>query len=84
MRHIIYMYTNKVNGKSYIGQTNNFERRHKQHLQDSYHIHQGHEVSHKLPFHAAIRKYGIDNFDITFLEDKEYENYELVNKAESN
>ena len=62
MIHYIYQYTNKINGKKYIGQTNNLSRRKKQHIQDSIHCHQGHESSYNLPFHCAIRKYGIDNF----------------------
>lgn len=82
MIHYIYMYTNLKNGKQYIGQTNNLERRKKQHLQDSIHTHAGHEISHDLPFHAAIRKYGIDNFKLEILEIIDTENWDDVNKLE--
>ena len=54
---IIYKYTNKVNGKSYIGQTTNPKARHIQHkntYEDSY-------------FHRAIKKYGFDNFQYEVL-----------------
>ena len=81
--HYIYCYTNKINNKKYIGQTNNLERRKKQHLQDSIHCHKGHEISHSLPFHAAIRKYGIDNFGFDILEIIDTDNWEDVNNIES-
>lgn len=83
MIHYIYKYTNKINNKQYIGQTNNIERRKKQHLQDSFHCHKGHEISHNLPFHSAVRKYGIDNFDFEILEIIDTEDWQEVNNLES-
>lgn len=83
MIHYIYCYTNKENNKQYIGQTNNVERRKKQHIQDSIHCHKGHEVSYNLPFHSAIRKYGIDNFTFEILEIVETDNWNEVNMLES-
>lgn len=50
---IIYKYTNKINGKVYIGQTVNEEKRKKEHR----------GAYGNYPFHRAIRKYGWDNFD---------------------
>lgn len=50
---IIYKYTNKINGKVYIGQTIDEKQRKKDHKRlkgDSY-------------FHRAIKKYGFENFD---------------------
>lgn len=84
MIHYIYCYTNILNNKKYIGQTNNLERRKKQHIQDSIHCHKGHEVSYNLPFHSAIRKYGIDNFNFEILEIIDTENWDDVNTLESN
>lgn len=83
MIHYIYCYTNKTNGKKYIGQTNNLNRRRKQHIQDSIHQHKGHEISYNLPFHAAIRKYGIDNFDFEILKVIDTEDWSIVNNLES-
>ena len=55
---IIYIATNKINGKSYIGQTiNSLKQRKKRHLWDA---------SNKrtiIYFHKALRKYGFNNFN---------------------
>ena len=61
----IYMYTNKINGKRYIGQTTNFNRRHREHIRAS--INENNKKEYNLPFHSAIRKYGIENFQIDIL-----------------
>ena len=83
MIHYIYCYTNKINNKKYVGQTNNVERRRKQHIQDSIYCHKGHETSYNLPFHAAIRKYGIDNFIFEIIEIIDTEDWSKVNELES-
>ena len=55
---LIYMYKNKINGKIYIGQTTcSLKKR----LYD--HLHQDGYID------RALRKYGIENFEITVLED---------------
>lgn len=82
MIHYIYCYTNLINNKKYVGQTNNLERRKKQHIQDSIHCHKGHEISHNLPFHAAIRKYGIENFNFEVLQTIDTEDWSIVNQLE--
>lgn len=53
---IVYIATNKVNGKVYIGQTiKTIARRKMQHLGDT-------KRGSRLPFHNAIRKYGKESF----------------------
>lgn len=63
---LIYKATNKINGKEYVGQTNNtLGERKKQHIQSALN-------SRKEPtnyFHKAIKKYGKDNFKWEILED---------------
>lgn len=59
MKGIIYKYTNKINGKAYIGQTVDSKNRHLKHLKSSYDKKQ---KDYGVYFHKAIRKYGIDNF----------------------
>lgn len=56
----IYMYVNKINGKYYIGQTKNFNRRHKEHIRTSH---------DKTPIDKAFNKYGEENFNIIILKE---------------
>ena len=61
MTGLIYKYTNKINKKIYIGQTRQqLERRHYKHLT---------QLNDNTYFHRAIKKYGIDNFDLEIVED---------------
>lgn len=58
MEGVIYKYTNKINGKVYIGQTIDEDRRiwnHKKAYGDTL-------------FHRAINKYGFDSFEYVILE----------------
>lgn len=63
----IYEYVNNINGKKYIGQTNDINRRKKQHLQDSYSNYD--DARYNQVIHQAIRKYGIQNFNFYILEE---------------
>lgn len=61
----IYLITNKVNGKMYVGQTSKTpEYRFKLHVEDSYKSDRYNSILHK-----AIRKYGEHNFKIDTLEE---------------
>lgn len=62
----IYMYKNKINGHMYIGLAKDAQRRYKDHQNASFNPK---HAEYDYPIHAAIRKYGLDNFDFIILED---------------
>lgn len=79
MKGYIYKFTNLINNKIYIGQTRQkLNNRYKQHL----------KAKDNYPIHAAIRKYGIENFSFTTIEIIEADSKELLidelNKLEIN
>lgn len=56
---IVYIFTNRINGKQYVGKTiQRFKRRLGQHLSVAKNF------GDNSIFHKAIRKYGIDMFDV--------------------
>ena len=55
----VYKFTNKINNKSYIGQSTNIERRYKEHKTK--------KCENSL-FHNAINEYGFENFDFAIIE----------------
>lgn len=62
----IYMATNTVNGKKYIGQTSkSVEKRWMQHIRNSEYEYR---YDYNCHFHRAIRKYGADKFIIDTIE----------------
>lgn len=61
----IYKYTNKINQKSYIGQSIQIEKRKKQHIQSAYNKN---HINYYSDFYKAIRNFGIENFDFEILE----------------
>lgn len=62
----IYKITNKINGKAYIGQSINIEKRWKNHKID-YLNKNSH--SYDYPLYRAFRKYGINNFTFEIIEE---------------
>lgn len=75
---IIYMFTNKVNNKKYIGQTISEKNRYYSHFYKG--------AKECQYFHAAISKYGKDNFDYEVLYRSELfedtkENKRLIKKT---
>ena len=62
----IYMYVNKINEHKYVGQAKDFNKRHKGHISESKNKNR---KEYNLPFNKAIRKYGIENFDIIILKE---------------
>lgn len=73
--YIIYKHTNILNNKSYIGLTSKtLEERFNEHIKES-------TNGSSRSFHKAIRKYGVENFESTVLEDN-LENYEIACERE--
>lgn len=61
----IYKITNNINNKVYIGKTAfSIDQRFKKHCYDAFRD----ENEHR-PLYAAIRKYGVDNFSISLIEE---------------
>lgn len=61
----IYQITNDINGKIYIGKTeNNIQKRFNEHCKDAFR-----ERCEKRPLYAAMRKYGIEHFHIELIEE---------------
>lgn len=58
----VYLYTNKINGMKYVGQSTNIERRFHSHLQGKQYI------------DNAIKFYGIENFTFQVLEECDEKN----------
>lgn len=66
----IYVITNDVNGKQYVGKTNfSLERRFREHISDS-----KKDRCNKRPLYSAMNKYGIEHFHIEQLEECSAEN----------
>lgn len=68
----IYKYTNKTNGKHYIGQSINLEMRRYAHKSSAFNEK---AKDYNAQFHQAIRKYGWDNFDYEVIAELTPEEY---------
>ena len=77
----IYLITNLVNGKVYVGQSVDIQRRYSEHIRsaqpDKYSL--KNERDSKTPIHLAMQKYGIENFSLRILEEC---SRELLNERE--
>lgn len=71
----IYKFTNKIDNKSYIGLTNDIERRYREHIYMS-------KSNDTTYFHRALAKYGVENFVFEVLETFEVEDRTLLGQRE--
>lgn len=62
----IYQYINKINNKSYIGQSINIQKRYREHKNAAFNPN---NKDYDQTIHRAIRKYGLENFDFVILEE---------------
>lgn len=76
----IYKYTNLLNGKIYVGQTNNPHLRRNGHRSSAFN---SNDHSYNSAFHNALRKYGEENFQFEIIEEISDElGREYLNKRE--
>lgn len=84
-KSVIYIATNLVNSKIYIGQTIHYKRRIREHK-----CYAKTGSKEKSPFHDAIKKYGFENFKFEILEEctpdllDEREKYWIEHKHSNN
>lgn len=75
---VIYCFTNKINGKKYIGQTINPKQRYSQHISD---VNNKNSKDYDTILARAMRKYGIENFSYEELA-KDVQDIEELNRLE--
>lgn len=63
----IYCFTNKLNGKKYVGQSKQLNRRYHLHINAAFNNDKAKNDS--SIFHQALRKYGVENFNYEILEE---------------
>lgn len=62
----VYCYTNKITGRKYVGQTNNIDRRKREHLSNA---NNPNSKEYDYLFHKKLRQYGEENFIFSILEE---------------
>ena len=70
MRGIVYKYTNKNNGKVYIGQT----------IREDIRMEQHRRCDSPSRFHSAIKKYGWDNFEYAVIFTIEHDDIDIIHQ----
>lgn len=77
--YYIYCYINLTNQHKYVGQTNNLQRRIREHRSCAFN---NKASSYNDLIHQKIRKYGENNFEITVLEKLYTEDFKEVDERE--
>ena len=77
--YYIYKYTNKLNEHSYIGQTNNINRRKREHSSTAFNPN---AYSYNSLFHKKLRQYGEENFTFEILEKLYTDDVNVANERE--
>ena len=77
--YYIYCYTNKTNNHKYVGQTNNLQRRIREHRSCALNPK---SFSYNHLIHKKLREYGEENFFFFFLETIYNDNIDFVNERE--
>lgn len=77
--YYIYCYTNKINGHKYVGQTNNIERRKREHRSV---MKNRQSQQYNSLFYSKLREYGEDNFTFSVLEEINTNDRNIVHQQE--
>ena len=77
--YYIYCYTNKITNRKYVGQTNNIERRKREHRSCA--LNEKNSSYNDL-FHTKLRQYGEENFEFNIVEEIPNDNIDFVNERE--
>ena len=77
-KNCIYLWKNQVNEKLYVGQAKDFIRRTREHKYSAYNKN---AREYDYPIQGAIRKYGLEKFQICILE-KDLVDYDEMNEKE--
>lgn len=76
----IYVITNNINGKQYVGLSKNIIRRWNDHKNKAIHPIKKDDID--KPLYKAMRKYGTNNFSIKILEEIDSNNIEDMKEKE--
>lgn len=77
----IYLIRNNVNNKVYIGQSKDIEKRWSDHLSLGKTSSKSKSANNNYPLYRAMKKYGVENFSITILE--ETDDYSQLDSIEN-
>lgn len=74
LNYLVYVHTNKINGKKYVGQSSNIVERWRN---------GGKNYFSSIKFFRAIQKYGWENSGFTFTNQEEHKSIIVINRPDS-